>query len=56
MENEHIIGSTLKVVASENINIIPDLLSEQTKSIAQLIENNTNEEKEEESGQTPLGG
>lgn len=56
MNNDIIVPSVLKVVASENLDINTDLLAEQTKTLAELLENNVHEEKEtEENGQPPSG-
>jgi hypothetical protein len=46
MNTDNIIPSILHVTAKTNLNIENDLLSEQTKTLAELIENN--EEKNDE--------
>ena len=49
MNTDNIIPSILHVTAKSNLNIEDDLLSEQTKTLAELIENN--EEKNNEKGE-----
>ena len=48
-DSDKIVGSVLKVTASEELDISGDLMSTPTKSIAELLnEQKTNENEEEE--------
>ncbi len=46
MNTDNIIPSILHVTAKTNLNIENDLLAEQTKTLAELIENNEETDKE----------
>jgi hypothetical protein len=46
MNIDHITPSVLHVSASEDLNIEKDLISEQTKTIAELLQKDTDETKE----------
>lgn len=48
MTNDQFIPTVLHVTAKENVDVTNDLASDQTKSVAQLLEEN-NEEKEKDS-------
>lgn len=48
MHIDNIINSVLNVKASENLSIEDDLISDSTKTIAELIHDTTNEQKEED--------
>ena len=50
-DSDKIVGSVLKVTASEELDVSGDLMSTPTKSIAELLnEQKTNENEEEEEG------
>lgn len=48
MNIDHITPSILHIVAKENIDVTQDLLSNDGKSIAELLEKGTNEREEKD--------
>lgn len=51
MNIDHITPSILHVTASSELNIQKDLESEQTKSIAELLDKDNNETKEDQTNE-----